>query len=86
MSTLKSPVLTMAYPHGAYNADTLKAARDIGIQIACTIKESFIEAGGDCLKLPRFWVGNWNLDTFTKRIEEFFHSYNYGNDNSGIKD
>jgi peptidoglycan/xylan/chitin deacetylase (PgdA/CDA1 family) len=69
---IKSSVLTMAYPHGAFNADTLQAVRDIGIQVACTTKESFVEKGDDCLKLPRFGVGNWDLDTFIQRIELFF--------------
>jgi peptidoglycan/xylan/chitin deacetylase (PgdA/CDA1 family) len=68
-----SPVLIMAYPHGAYNWETLQAAREVGIQIACTTKESYVGVGTDCLQFPRFGVKNWDLDTFKKKIDAFFN-------------
>jgi len=51
-----TPVEALAYPYGAWNADTARLARECGFSLAVTCDERLVEPGGDSWRLPRVEV------------------------------
>ncbi len=72
---LGHPVLTFAYPHGQaedFTDETVEAVQAAGFRAACTTIPGVVDSASNPYRLPRFWVGNWDLETFKKNLEWFF--------------
>jgi hypothetical protein len=68
-------VRTFAYPFGSaqdINSASIDIIRSSGIQAAVTTTTGVVRHNSDLAALPRVWVGNWDLDTFRKKIEPYF--------------
>jgi peptidoglycan/xylan/chitin deacetylase (PgdA/CDA1 family)/glycosyltransferase involved in cell wall biosynthesis len=68
---IDAPVPAVAYPFGAYQdytAETCAVLDELGVRAACTTLQSFVVAGVDPLRLPRFTVGDWSGDEFAERL------------------
>jgi peptidoglycan/xylan/chitin deacetylase (PgdA/CDA1 family) len=63
-----SPVGAFAYPFGDYNDATLSAVKEAGFALACTVDAGNVRSGTDPIRLPRFYVGDWNGDEFQRRL------------------
>ena len=50
---LGAPVTALAYPYGAWDPETARAARDCGFALAVTCDERPVETGADPWRLPR---------------------------------
>jgi len=57
---ISKPVLTMSYPHGSYNANTLRIVAEVGYQYAATSRWGFYEVGTRPREIPRIDV--WGRD------------------------
>lgn len=69
---LECPVVTFAYPYGNYTPETAKLAKKAGFDCACSTVEDIVWRESDPFQLPRFEVGNWNGEEFTKRLWGWF--------------
>jgi len=70
-----SPVLTFAYPHGRvqdFTDETVEIVETAGFRAACTAIPGVVESGDDLLRLRRYWVHNWDLETFKQSLTSFF--------------
>lgn len=63
----------MAYPYGHFNTETLKIARDCGLQWACTTQQGTVGPDTPVFTLPRFSVHDWSGEEFATRLRAFFH-------------
>lgn len=63
-------VRTFAYPFGDHNDTTLRAVREAGFDLACTVDARVVRRNAEPLMLPRIYVGDWNGDEFENRIED----------------
>jgi peptidoglycan/xylan/chitin deacetylase (PgdA/CDA1 family) len=70
-------VNTFAYPYGIFNKDSVEIVRSSGFVAACTIQHGSLESNADVFKLPRCWVGNWDLTKFKASLEDFFISVSF---------
>lgn len=67
---LNKKVNFLAYPFGAFNEDTLKAAKEAGYKMAFTINGGWVQAGAKAYKLNRVYIGpNTKIEEFKDRIE-----------------
>ena len=69
------PVLTFAYPYGLaqdFADETVAVVEAAGFEAACTVLPGVVHSGSDPFRLPRFWVGDWDLETFKKNLGWFF--------------
>lgn len=62
------PVTHLAYPHGAFDQTTMKAAAEAGLTHAFTCEPRALEGGDDPLRLPRLDPCEHALDRFAARI------------------
>lgn len=70
------PVESFAYPYGTrsdYTADTTKMIRETGYRCACSNYSGLVGQGTDLFQLPRIPVFDWDGETFTRFLEEWFH-------------
>ncbi len=65
-SLLNRPVTMFAYPFGDYDDKVRAAVAESGLTLACTTVGRSVQAGDDCLDLPRVAVGNWGADEFIR--------------------
>lgn len=63
-------VRSFAYPFGDHNDATVRAVREAGFDLACTVEARAVRRNDDPLTLPRIYVGDWKGDEFEKRIED----------------
>jgi peptidoglycan/xylan/chitin deacetylase (PgdA/CDA1 family) len=63
------PVLTFAYPYGAFTNQTVDMVKAVGFRAACTTVYGSVESGADRFRLQRFAVKDWDLETFKERLE-----------------
>jgi peptidoglycan/xylan/chitin deacetylase (PgdA/CDA1 family) len=71
-SVIGRPVLTFAYPHGQetdFTDETARIVKTAGFRLACTTIPGAVERGADLFRLRRYYVGNWNPETFKKNLE-----------------
>jgi hypothetical protein len=68
---ISGPVTAIAFPHGAYNADTLIGVNEAGFGCACTVKARPVTKRDDCLQLPRFKVEDWHGEQFENYMTGF---------------
>lgn len=69
------PVLAFAYPYGGsqdFTDETVEIVEAAGFEAACTTAPGVVGTGSAPLRLPRCWVGNWDLAQFTKNLEWYF--------------
>ena len=64
------PVRSFAYPFGDHSSATVAAVREAGFSWACTAEAGVVGRGGDRMRLPRVYAGNWRGDEFQQRVEE----------------
>lgn len=66
---LNKKINTIAYPFGAYNEDTIKAAKEANYTLAFTTKYGNIHIGDSLLELNRIYVNTYDtMDTFKERL------------------
>ncbi len=63
-----TPVYTISYPYGIYNADTLAVVREQRFLAAFTTEEKTVTNKSDRHELGRFQVNNWNGDQFEEQL------------------
>jgi peptidoglycan/xylan/chitin deacetylase (PgdA/CDA1 family) len=69
------PVKTFSYPFGTssdFSADTVKVVQEAGIKAACSTQHTRVVRGADTYRLPRYWVGDWDVEVFKQEITGFF--------------
>ncbi|MBX6312420.1 MAG: polysaccharide deacetylase family protein [Isosphaeraceae bacterium] len=74
---LGHPVTSFAYPYGTradYTADTMAIVRDEGFTCTCSNFPAVVRHSCDPFQLPRFVVRNWEGETFTRCLWEWFHA------------
>jgi peptidoglycan/xylan/chitin deacetylase (PgdA/CDA1 family) len=74
---LQRPVTTLSYPFGiaeAFGSAAPVLARDAGFAAACAVAPVPVTRGVDLFRLPRFYAGDWDGDTFARRLRGFFRS------------
>lgn len=67
------PVMSFAYPHGSYTAQTVSLVREAGFTCACSTFADIVRRRTDCFQLPRVVVEDWDGEEFARRLEEWFH-------------
>lgn len=66
---LNKKINTIAYPFGAYNEDTIKAAKEANYTLAFTTKYGNIHIGDSLLELNRIYVNTYDtMDKFKERL------------------
>ncbi|MCA1414683.1 polysaccharide deacetylase family protein [Bradyrhizobium sp. NBAIM20] len=63
-------VRAFAYPFGDHSDVTVRAVREAGFELACTVDARSVGHNPVPLTLPRIYVGNWEADEFQMRIED----------------
>ena len=74
-TVLQQPVLTFSYPFGGisdYNADTLKACKELGFSKVAANIPGIWKTGDDLYQIPRCIVRDWDLEEFKKYIKKFW--------------
>lgn len=61
----------ISYPHGHYNQDTLRIAKEQQLLAAFTTEEQAVTGGSDPYRLGRFQVGDWDGKAFKKQLSEW---------------
>jgi peptidoglycan/xylan/chitin deacetylase (PgdA/CDA1 family) len=73
---LGRPVTTFSYPFGFpgshYTDDTTEEVRQAGYSCAFSAFLGVARNGKDPYQLPRAWVGDWDGETFERRLAEWF--------------
>jgi peptidoglycan/xylan/chitin deacetylase (PgdA/CDA1 family) len=59
-------VTAFSYPHGSTSATTAGLVREAGFDSACSSVNDVARRGTDPYFLPRFWIGDWDGDTFRR--------------------
>lgn len=65
------PVKTFSYPNGSGSDITGTLLRQAGIEVACTSFNDVARPGSDPLFLPRFWVPDWDGETFARWLRRW---------------
>jgi peptidoglycan/xylan/chitin deacetylase (PgdA/CDA1 family) len=55
-----------SYPNGAASQDTRAIVEDVGFAFACASTSDVTSHGSDRFYLPRFWIPNWDGETFAR--------------------
>lgn len=63
---LNRPVMNFSYPNGLSSDITEEIVKSSQYQSACASTNDVVWRGSNPFRLPRFWVRNWNGDTFSK--------------------
>lgn len=69
---LNRPVLSLAYPHGSYTAETLGMVQDAGLACACSSDANAVWRNADRWQLPRVVMRNWDGDEFARWLGGWF--------------
>lgn len=64
-------VRTLAYPFGSEGPQTARLAGQAGYEAACITRESWALPSSDPLRIPRLTIGDWDADTFVRRLKMF---------------
>jgi peptidoglycan/xylan/chitin deacetylase (PgdA/CDA1 family) len=63
---LGRPVTSFAYPNGSSSQATRALVRESGFDCACASHNDIVWRACDPFHLPRFWIRDWNGDTFSR--------------------
>jgi peptidoglycan/xylan/chitin deacetylase (PgdA/CDA1 family) len=74
MERLGRGIESLSYPYGAHDERVVAAAARSGFTSAVTIDATTLGPGADPLRLGRFTVGDWDGETFERRLAAFFAS------------
>ncbi len=70
-----TPIRTFAYPYGRrrdYTEETAGLVREAGYEAACAATPGCVERGADPFALPRYWINDWDRETFAHHLERTF--------------
>jgi peptidoglycan/xylan/chitin deacetylase (PgdA/CDA1 family) len=70
--TIDRPIVSFAYPYGAYGAETPAITREIGFLQACSTVEVTARPGADSFLLPRFAVPSLGAEPFERWLGDRF--------------
>jgi peptidoglycan/xylan/chitin deacetylase (PgdA/CDA1 family) len=70
--TIDRPIVSFAYPYGAYGAETPAIAREVGFLQACSTVEVTARPGADSFLLPRFAVPSLTAEPFERWLRDRF--------------
>lgn len=63
-------VLSVAYPFGDYNSETIKAAKEAGYKLAFTTHLGLADRNDNIYELDRIYISsNYNMDTFKQLLK-----------------
>lgn len=65
------PIHSFSYPHGSTSAATARLVRECGYRCACTSRTDVVLPGSDLFDLPRFWIGDWEEDRFSRWLRRW---------------
>jgi peptidoglycan/xylan/chitin deacetylase (PgdA/CDA1 family) len=68
---LGQPVRSFSYPNGSFSRETLGIVRDSGYACACDSIVNIVWRRSNCFQLPRFWVNDWDGDTFSRHLKRW---------------
>ncbi|MBV7529480.1 polysaccharide deacetylase family protein [Chitinophaga sp. sic0106] len=80
-SLLQQPIQHFSYPFGGrkflgskryYNADSIKACKELGLQMVCANYYGQVHSWSNRFALPRILVRDWKEEEFASRMERFF--------------
>lgn len=69
-SLLNRQITMFAYPFGDYDDKVRAAVAEAGLTLACTTEGRSIQAGDDCLALPRIAVSNCTGEEFIRSLPQ----------------
>lgn len=64
-----------SYPFGSpndYSEKTVEIVRELGFKKACAVFPGIVTKDTDPYRIPRYIVRNWEMDVFSKKIQEGF--------------
>lgn len=61
----------ISFPHGNYNQDTLRLVKEHQLRAAFTTEEQAVSQRTDPYRLGRFQVGDWNGETFGRKLMDW---------------
>jgi peptidoglycan/xylan/chitin deacetylase (PgdA/CDA1 family) len=70
---LGRPVISFAYPHGAYTSETAALVRETGYLCACSTLPSAVERETDLFRLPRVGVQDWDGEEFARHLAAWWN-------------
>jgi peptidoglycan/xylan/chitin deacetylase (PgdA/CDA1 family) len=69
---INRPVMSFAYPHGAYSRETHAVVRENGFSAACSSHTDPVCRGANLFSLPRILVRDWDGETFARSLRSWF--------------
>ncbi len=64
-------IQSFSYPNGEMTFSTREIVRQTGFRYACTSTADVTLGGCDPLSLPRFWIPDWDGDTFSVWLQRW---------------
>ena len=68
------PIRGFSYPNGAASECTRDVVREAGFDFACASYNDVAWRGSNRFYLPRFWIGDWDAQTFSQWLQHWLHS------------
>ena len=70
---LGRPVMSFAYPHGDYTAETVSIVREVGFARACSFTfAGLVHPSTDPFRLPRVQIQDWDGEELARRLSAWF--------------
>ncbi|MGD8751437.1 MAG: polysaccharide deacetylase family protein [Anaerolineales bacterium] len=66
---LGQPVISFAYPNGAYNEETKTIVREAGFLSACASSHGVVWQGSNPFSLPRLWISDLDRVAFLRLLK-----------------
>ena len=67
---LGEEVVSFAYPHGAYDAETMRLVEEIGLTSGCTTERGATHRGCESLCAAAYSCRRHPIDVFEERLEQ----------------
>ena len=64
-------VTSFSYPNGSSSVSTRTIVQASGYRCACTSINDVVRSGSDPFNLPRFWIPDWDGDTFSAWLRKW---------------
>jgi peptidoglycan/xylan/chitin deacetylase (PgdA/CDA1 family) len=71
---LGRPISGFSYPNGAASEQTISIVQDAGFLFACASYNDVAGRGSNRFYLPRFWIGDWDGQTFSWWLQRWLCS------------